>query len=305
MRCIALIAALAAVLAGLPARADDRPGSLLWEGRARTWTLHLPPGDAAGPRPLVIALHGAGGTGDGFARETGLSGEADAHGFLVAFPDGTGGEPGRLTWNAGFCCGYALANQVDDVGFLREMIAAIGRETPVDRRRVYLTGMSNGAMLAYRAAAEMSELYAAAAPVAGAIGGTNRLGESFHIATPQRPVPLLIVHGRRDPYILFDGGVSPVLGYPLRRNLAVADALRFWGDADGCAGAPVRTEDARRGLVHLAWRHCTGAELGLWEITGGEHWWPGDIGFPPEEAGERGSFAGLLFAFFARHARSD
>src|SRR4051812_30706104 len=91
MRWIALVAALAALLAGGLPRAEDRPGSLLWEGRPRTWTLHVPPGDRPGPRPLVIALHGAGGTGDGFARETGFAGEADARGFLVAFPDGTGG----------------------------------------------------------------------------------------------------------------------------------------------------------------------------------------------------------------------
>jgi polyhydroxybutyrate depolymerase len=310
MRPLLLAAALgAAVLAGsVPARAgaEDRQGSLLWEGRPRTWTLHVPPGDAATPRPLVIALHGAGGTGDAFAEETKLGAEADARGFLVAFPDGTGADPARLTWNAGFCCGYAVLNRIDDVGFLLRLIESVGRDRPVDLRRVYLAGMSNGAMLAYRAAAENSERYAAIATVAGAIGGTNRRGEFFQIPTPRYPVPLVIVHGRRDPYVLFDGGVSPVLGYPLRRNLAVIDALRFWADVDGCPGEPTPSATGRDNLVHTGWTNCAGGgEISLWEITDAEHWWPGETPFPRAAAGKSGSFAGLLFSFFARHARPD
>jgi polyhydroxybutyrate depolymerase len=305
MRFLLVVAGLVSTLG--PAAAGelapgDHQGSLLWEGRARTWLLHVPPPVDRQPRPLVIALHGAGGTGDTFAGETRFSAEADAHGVLVAYPDGTGAEPNRLTWNAGFCCGYALANKVDDVGFLARLVAAVAADTPVDPHRVYLAGASNGAMLGYRAAAEMSERYAAIASIAGAIGGTSRLGEFYQIPTPQRAVPVLIVHGRHDPYVLFEGGVSPVLGYPLRRNLAVADAWRFWSEADRCSGEPSRAEPDPGRLVRLSLTGCAdGAEIILWEIAQGEHNWPAEVAFPREAAGESGSVAGLVFAFFGRH----
>jgi polyhydroxybutyrate depolymerase len=301
-----MVAALGQAVAGeLPP--GDHQGSLLWEGRARTWLLHVPPGapaDRAGQaRPLVIALHGAGGTGENFAGETRFSTEADLRGFLVAYPDGTGAEPTRLTWNAGFCCGYAIANKIDDVGFLGQLVAAVSRTAIVDPRRIYLAGASNGGMLSYRAAAETTERYAAVATVAAAIGGTTRFGEFYQISAPKRPLPILMVHGRRDPYVLFEGGVSPVLGYPLRRNLAVADAWRFWSEADHCAGEPSRGEPDPGRLVRVSLAHCAAdTEITLWEITQGEHNWPGDIVFPREAAGETGNVAGVIFDFFQRHA---
>jgi polyhydroxybutyrate depolymerase len=249
-------------------------------------------------------LHPRGDYARQFETYSGMSHQADAAGFVVVYPDGLAGpdDPAR-SWNAGFCCGYAIANKVDDVGFLAQLIAAVGRATPVDARRVYLVGASNGGMLSYRAAAEATERYAAVATVAAAIGGTTRFGEYYHIPAPKRPLPILIVHGRRDPYVLFDGGVSPVLGYPLRRNLAVADAWRFWAEADHCAGEPSRGEPDPGRLVRVNLAQCAaGTEITLWEITQGEHNWPGDVDFPREAGGETGGIAGVIFDFFQRHA---
>ena len=140
-------------------------------GRARSYVLHVPLRQASGPRPLLLAFHGGGGNGPGFQEYAGLDALADRDGWLVAYPNGTSRwfDERLLTWNAGDCCGYAQAPTVDDVGFALAVIDDVARPRTADRRRVYATGHSNGAMLAYRLAAEAAERVAAIAPVAGAM----------------------------------------------------------------------------------------------------------------------------------------
>jgi polyhydroxybutyrate depolymerase len=198
---LSLLAAMPTVLAGEHA--------LPWGGRARSYLLAAPPdADPAAALPLVIALHGAGQDAGSFAWETQFVEAAAAQRMLVAFPNGSGTEDGRLSWNAHFCCGVGAAEQVDDIGFIGALLDDIAKLHAVDRKRVYATGMSNGGMLAYQFAAAHPEWFAVIAPVSAAIGGTSRSGERFVIAPPDRPVPVMIIHGRRDPYVLYDGGGS-------------------------------------------------------------------------------------------------
>jgi poly(3-hydroxybutyrate) depolymerase len=92
---------------------------------------------------------------------------AERAGFIVVYPNGTGRlDEKLLTWNAGLCCGYAMTEKVDDVGFVRALLDALATRAPVDTARVYATGLSNGAMLSYRLAAQLSDRIAAVAPVA-------------------------------------------------------------------------------------------------------------------------------------------
>jgi len=118
---------------------------------ARSYVLHLPPAAAnAAPLPLVIAFHGGGGNAAGFQKYAGLDAVADRESFAVVYPNGTGHPllPGRLlTWNAGRCCGWALDNKVDDVGFTLRVIDSVAQLAHIDRRRIYATGHSNGAMM--------------------------------------------------------------------------------------------------------------------------------------------------------------
>jgi polyhydroxybutyrate depolymerase len=158
-------------------------------------------------------------------------------------------------------------------------------------------------MLAYRLAAEAPQVFAAIAPVSAAIGGTNRDGEAFHIKAPDRPMPVMIVHGRKDMYVLFDGGVSPVLGFPKRRNLAVSDALAFWSRIDGCA-EPASRATLPTDLVRVAYEHCAGnAEIVLWELTQGEHAWPEGAIFPATENGGTQDIAATILDFLLHHHR--
>jgi polyhydroxybutyrate depolymerase len=252
---------------------------------------------------LVLALHGAGADAAGFAEETHFAAAGEARGVDVVFPDGTGSQPGRFAWNAGFCCGPPARQHLDDVGFIGMVIDDVARRTSIDRTRVYATGMSNGGMLAHRLAAEMPQRFAAIAAVSAAIGGTNRDGEPFSIKTPDRPVPVMIIHGRKDMYVMFDGGVSPVLGWPKRRNASVGEALEFWSRVDGCTSPPSRSTVGET-LVHVAYGGCAGnAEVVLWELVQGEHAWPEGAIFPSAENGHMEDAAMTILDFFLRHRR--
>jgi polyhydroxybutyrate depolymerase len=217
------------VLLGLPAAAE----SFTIGGVERHYRLHLPPG--GGDPPLVVALHGIGADVEHFAGETGFDGVADRNGFAVLYPEGGGSGHG---WNAGFCCGSAVRDGIDDVAFVLALVAAT---EGIDHRRVFLAGVSNGGMLAYRIAAEQPERIAGFAVVAAAIGGTGRDGTPrYTIPLPALPVPAMIVHGMQDPYVLYAGGVSSMLGIPGRRNASVAEALALWAHANRCrdSGTP-------------------------------------------------------------------
>jgi len=298
--------ACALMLASVAANAED-PASyqretLQWEGEQRSYLLHVPPGTGTAPLPLVVALHGAGGNAADFARETQFAPAADAENMLLVVPDGTGETPDKLGWNAHICCGVALWQKLDDVGFVGALIDHVAAEEPVDRARVYAAGMSNGAMLAYQIAAAHPSWLAAIAPVSGTIGGTDRDGNRFVIEKPQMPVPVMIIHGRKDSYVLFDGGSSRNLPFPKRSNMAVADALAFWSDADGCGTAPAMMEPVPGKLRRTAFLDCrAGSDVILWEIETGEHEWP-TIAFPAPGGGTRSTAAEIL-AFFAAHSR--
>src|SRR6266542_5157522 len=120
--------------------------SLSSGGRGRSYRLYRPPGLSQAPTaPLVLVLHGGFGSGAQVEQAAGWDPVADRHGFVVAYPDGIG-----RSWNAGSCCGPARQQRVDDVAFLAALIDHLGTAENVDPGRVFVTGVSNGAMMAYR-----------------------------------------------------------------------------------------------------------------------------------------------------------
>ena len=289
-----------------PADADDPWPSLTSGGIERHYLLHLPLhwSAATAPLPLVIVLHGAAGDARSTADMTGFSPLADRAHFIVAYPEGTsiGVDPPRQTWNAGFCCGAAVRNHVDDLAFLNALIDRLAAQYPVDRRRVYLTGLSNGAMLAYRFAALYPDRVAAIAPVAGTIGGTAGAGQPpVSIDRPDRPVPVLIIHGMKDGYVLYRGGVSPNVGIPGRFNVSVDDAVRFWTAADGCGVRSIRDATADGRVIFQEYEDCRDrAEVRLVALSDGPHEWPASIERP---GGSLESTASLIWRFFKPHQR--
>lgn len=272
---------LALILALALAAPGDHDLSLPIGGATRTYLVHLPPRvRERGPLPVVLAFHGGGGNASGFKAYAGLDAVADREGFVVVYPDGSGRLGRRLlTWNAGSCCGYAHDKNADDVGFSLALLRELARELPLDLTRVYATGHSNGAMMAYRLAVEAPERIAAIAPVAGMM-----VSDRF---PPARPVPVLHVHSVDDPRALYAGGLGPPFPFTNARvtHRAVEPELARWVAHDGCPAAPREAErraaPARAGGVpHAAalfvWGPCAdGAEVRLWKLTGAGHGWPG------------------------------
>lgn len=284
-------------LAALPALAWERTETLVHDGVTRSYVLHVPDHLPPGRHALVLVFHGGGGNAENAARMSGMSAIADREGFIVAYPNGSGRLQNRLlTWNVGNCCGYALDHRVDDTGFIRALIEKLEATQPVDARRVYATGMSNGGMMAYRVGCELADKVAAIAPVAGALAGECR---------PVAPVSVIAFHGTADQHVRYEGGapVRKADTHP-RSDRAVRDTLGFWVEQDRCARH--ETFSAAPAVAVDAWSRCRGnAAVQLYTLQGFGHAWPG---------GQRGSWLGdspeaavsaseVMWRFFSEHPK--
>jgi polyhydroxybutyrate depolymerase len=137
----------------------------------RSYLVHVPPRyNSATPTPVVLASHGGGANADNMVVFSGLNEKADHAGFIVVYPVGSGRLPRLLTFNAGDCCGHAVAGNVDEVAFILVLLDDLAEVVNVDQRRVFATGISNGAMMTYRLAPELSDRIAAIAPISGPMG---------------------------------------------------------------------------------------------------------------------------------------
>ena len=277
--------------------AGDTAHALTIHGRRRTYLLHHPADrPALRSLPLVLVLHGGMGTARGIQRVSGMNAAADREEFLVAYPQGSSWRGwGRGTWNAGGCCGYAMHTQVDDVAFLRAVIDDIEQRDHADPARVYVTGISNGGMMAYRMACEAAERISAIAPIAGAMHGPT--------CAPTQPVSVAIFHGTDDQHVLYDGGPSPV-AHRERVDPSVSSAVAFWVAHNRCAS---QVDVARRGAVEQETYHgcADGADVALYRLMGQGHAWPGGrrgwwLGDRPSRAL---SATDALWDFFRRHRR--
>ncbi len=244
--------------------AGTTEGSIVFGGRKRTFRVHVPASYAAGkPAPAVLLFHGGAGSG---AQLQGESAEmdpiAEREGFLTIYPDGTGLVQ---TWNGGLCCGKAVEDDVDDVGFVGKLLDQLEKELCVDTKRVFATGMSNGAILTHRLACELSSRFAAVAPVAGTIGvGTCQ---------PDQSVAVMQIHGTMDGHVPFAGGVG--CGPAGVAFVSVPDTLAGWRQRNGCAATSKPTFQQGNGSC-VAYDGCQ-APVVLCSVEGGGHSWPGGV----------------------------
>jgi len=256
------------------------------------------------PRPLVVAFHGAFSSPEEMEEESGLSLLADREGFHVVYPHGSGFLEMLQHWNSGNCCGPAQEQGVDDIAFTREVIAAVDQRVAVDPSRVYLVGMSNGAMMTHRAAAELSDVIAAAAAVAGTVGGRPSAEEEVWIVPdPGQPVPMLLMHGRTDDTVPWDGGIDP-FGSGGRTFVGVDETVGFWRRANG-AREPAALDRLREDRITRS-RWSGDAEVVLYAISDWEHAWPGGEytrDLPPEDALSGFEAGEEIWPFLARHRR--
>jgi polyhydroxybutyrate depolymerase len=255
--------------------------------------------------PLVVVLHGGGGNAWVTRTQTAFSEEADWRGFAVAYPNGSHGAVASLfslgkakflVWNAGSCCGWASENGIDDVAFVRAVVADVARELPIDRKRVFATGISNGGMMSYRLACEASDVFAAVGVVSGALVSPD--------CAPKEPVSVIHFHGTDDSYVPLGGGpgrlTPPGFEYP-----PTASAIAFWRAADACD--PMPSVSAPRPGVRLAhYAGCReGSAVDYYELDGGKHSWPGGerLSLLLPSASQAIAATPLIWEFFATHPK--
>ena len=280
------IAVVAVMWRQARATSGDQTGTMNVDGRTRSYTVHVPTSIGKAALPLVIVLHGA-TQGDASAeRMSGMSALADKEHFIAVYPEGTGRLP---TWNSGNCCGYAQQNNVDDIGFLRTMIAKLEKEYRIDPKRIYVTGISNGAMMSYRAACEMSDVVAAVAPVEGAQNVPCK---------PSAPVSLIVFHGTADRLVPINGGSTPYQIGPHRTDSSVAETVAFWVKQDGCAPTS-KHEDGNEARIDTYSGCRDGSAVAVYVIPGGHHMWPGTaisgVKLPATE---------IMWKFFSAHPKA-
>ncbi len=261
--------ASAPVAASGPTRSSARPAHarLLAE---RPYELLVPAGvEPTAPLPLGLFLHGLGASGDRLRRLVGLRAIVDAHQILAVAPDGTRDSQGRRFWHAtDACCDFDRTG-VSDVDYLDAVLADVMRRRPVDRRRVFAVGYSNGAFMAHRLACERSERLAAIV----AFSGVGWLDPGR--CRPTAPVAVLQVHGDADPIVALDGG--HLLGRPdLPRHPSAPETTAGWARALGCAStkaAAVAPGPAISGkpTSRLVYPGCPRGAVELWTVQGGGH----------------------------------
>ena len=282
-----LLAAATAVAADTPiSRPGEHQASLEHGGRTRLYRVHVPASYRPGaPAPLLVALHGGGGNRDHMARDGhyGLISLSERTGLVLVLPNGVSRFRNGLfaTWNAGDCCGAARDGNVDDVGFIRAVVQRVRSQLDIDAQRVYATGMSNGAMMAYRLACELPELFRAIAAVAGT--------ENTRSCVPGQPVSVLHIHARNDGHVLYEGGAGPeAVDRALITDFrSVPETVARWVALNHCPKTSQRVLE-KDGAWCERYAPCAdGSQVQLCVTPTGGHSWPGGTkrrGEPPAQA---------------------
>jgi polyhydroxybutyrate depolymerase len=311
LRALTLLAVLLAAAPGsAPAQASSGLDYFTWDGRERSYVLRVPDGYlSTGECPLVVVLHGGGGSADVIEETTGFTDLAEREGFIVVYPNGTGELPCRLlTWNSGYIDVWASKHDIDDSGFVAALVERLSELYSIDRDRVFVTGISNGAMMAYRVAAEHSDIFAAVGAVAGSIGGRPAAdADEWIIPVPDHPLSVVIFHGMQDSHVRYDGGEtgSRVRDQRGRIDMSVDEAVGFFVEADWCDPVPEIVTLGDGTVTRETWTGGDdGTEVVLYAISDAGHSWPGGSRWlPGDPPSDQISATELLWEFFEGHPR--
>ncbi|MFA5941105.1 MAG: PHB depolymerase family esterase [Sinimarinibacterium sp.] len=260
---------------------------LLSGGIERSYRVHVPASyDGSKPVPLVISLHGGWGNGANQEEISGFSQLAERHGFIVAYPDGV-----SRAWNAGSCCGPPQERGIDDVGFVRDLIAQLRKQYRIDEHRIYGNGFSNGGMLIHRIVCEAPGVFAAVA--------ANASAPMTQRCEPAKGVPFLIIQGRDDERMPWGGGV--VNG---TQRMAVSDQVQRLARINRCSGGEERVIQQAGPAVCRSVAGCGDNEVSYCGVEGVGHQWIGGKTVFPRLLGKNTtafSASETMWAFYARH----
>lgn len=272
--------------------------------RERRYLLHIPPNiDTTRPLPLVMFFHGGGGGMFQAAEDYPWTAKADEAGFILVFGQGTSRRDGDLinTWNAGECCAYARDNDIDDIQYVEDVLADVKAKVAVDESKIFATGFSNGAMMSYRIACELSDTFTAI----GAVSGTDNTTS----CDPSTPVSVIHIHARDDEAAKFAGGSgrsfdeNPEWVTDFR---SVEDSFNQWLSYNGLADEPERVFTGEGVTCDLYATDTTSVAMQLCVLETGGHTWPGGAaaarrsGLEPNQALNA---TDVIWEFFLEHGR--
>ena len=223
--------------------------------------------------PLVMAFHGGLGNSSTMTNDERFQwiSKSNAEGFIVAFPNGASRRAdGTLaTWNAGNCCGYAVESKSDDVGFVKEVIKDVESKFNINKNKVFATGMSNGGMMDYRLACEMSDTFSAIASVAGT--------DNFDGCIFKKPISIMHIHSLVDQHVLFNGGCGPqCISLKAEADFtSVPETISRWVKRNKCIGNPLKVTKDTGAYCETYSRCANDVKVKLCVTDDGGHSWPG------------------------------
>lgn len=252
------------------------PGDFIYKLKVnntdRYFKIHIPE-TLDKPKALWIALHGGGGnmniqSDDHYYK---LISKSDKEGFIAVFPNGTSRfNSGELaTWNAGKCCGYARDSKADDVGFIKNLIQEIKKHALIDTKRIVISGMSNGAMMGYRLACEIPDMFTHLAAVSGT--------DNTETCTPSQKISIIHIHAKDDAHVQFHGGAGKdaVDKELITDFTSVPDTLAKWKKINQCSAITksiIKEKDYQCDLTPQCADHT---QIQLCTSETGGHSWPG------------------------------
>ena len=277
---------------------------LLSGGIERTYILHVPPGwTADAGLPLVLAFHGALSGPVQLQTVSGLDDVADQSGVVVAYPAAALGD-----WNTEClqCGSDAVVEEIDDVGFVADLVDRLAADAGIDRRRVYVIGISNGALFVHHLACAAQGIVTAAASVAATL-----IAPEYVPACGSDSVPIQFFHGSEDTFFPPEGGLAGNNVVHVRL-LSIEESVASWADRDDCGGVPEVTpipdaEDDGTTVVRRVHGDCdAGTAVVYYAIEGGGHTWPGSTAPSGGIVGRTSrdvSASALAVDFFLNHIR--
>ncbi len=222
-------------------------------GKSRSYVLHVPSGyDGKAPVPLLVDFHGHGGTGESQRNDSPYPKVVDPDHVVTVFPTAIG------DWNMGPCC----ADDVDDIGFAKDLVAAVEQLACIDPRRVYASGFSMGGAMSHQLACRAADVFAAVAPAA-----FDLLEEHLATCKPQRPITVIAFRGTNDTLSPYNGGLSDLVR-PIH-FLGAIGSMKKWAELNGCTGDPSDLGNNCQG--YTATQCPGGVEVQVCSKTGGGH----------------------------------
>lgn len=264
------------------------------DGRVREYRLFVPSDiDSAQPAPLVFVLHGGGGNGERAERRSSFNEYAERDKWIVVYPSAF-----ARNWNdlRGYDEFPSHRENVDDVGLIETLITELSMEFAIDSQRVFVTGGSNGGMLAHTIAARLSGKVAAIAPTIGLL--TRPVAQQLR---PSQPVSVLMINHTGDPLVRWEGGEGGRSNF-----VSMEETIGYWTQINGCSSERTESAEAIVGeaddsrVRHTMWSDCAeGINMELYAIEADVH---GPITAILDKQAGRGS-GEVIWDFFKRSSR--